>query len=523
MRVQFSAESVLGVKADLLVLPVWEGRFDTPEVAHVDRRLRGALGRARRSGSFSAKEGSMFVSPTLGLLPAEHLLAVGMGKAAGKTAGAPPDLWRRCADTVVGQATKLKAKTAAVLIPGADDRRAEAVAAVTEGAFLSSYRFDRYKSRRGEQRRPGLKSLILLGRSLPSPGIRAAVRLGELLARGTCFARDLINLPAGVATPSFLGREAERLGKEEGLFVHVHRRRDLERLGSGAILAVARGSAEEPRLIEIVYRPPGERPAGAVALVGKGITFDSGGLSLKTPRAMQVMKRDMAGGAAVLGVMKVIGRLAPQVEVRGYIPACENMPGEQAYKPGDVLRTYGGKTVEVLNTDAEGRLVLADALAYACARAGARGAAPLVAIIDVATLTGAVRTALGTSVAAVLGTDRSLVDALGRAASEAGERLWELPLFAPYGEQLKSAVADLKNVGDDGYGGTIKAALFLKEFVRDEIPWAHLDVAGVAFADSDRPCVPRGGVGFGVRTLLRYLLEVAGGAGGLRRGRRSAP
>lgn len=502
MRVHLHSQSILAVETDLLGLPVWQGEAHTPETASLDKRLKGRLMQAWKKQKFSGKEGSTFLLPTMGLVPADHVLFVGMGE----KKEASVNSWRRCVDTTIGQALRLKAKTAALALAAGGEKE-EIIAAITEGSLLSTYHFDRYKSRTEETDQDRLKKFILLGADPTTRSRRRAQRRGELFAEATCYARDLINLPAAVVTPAYLGKEAERVGKEERLGVRVYYKKDLEKLGMGAILGVAQGSTAEPCFIEMIYRPRGQANK-RVALVGKGVTFDSGGLSLKPPQGMEQMKRDMAGGATVLGVMKVIGRLAPPIEVRGYIPASENMPSGSAYKPGDILKTYSGKTVEVLNTDAEGRLLLADALSYACSPGGRHSGERPDVIIDIATLTGAVRTALGNRLGGILGTDKSLIYALTQAGKEVGEQLWELPLFAPYREQLDSPVADLKNIGNSGSGGTIQAALFLQEFVPESVPWAHLDVASVAFTDTPLPCTPRGAVGFGVRTFLRYLLDL---------------
>jgi leucyl aminopeptidase len=335
--------------------------------------------------------------------------------------------------------------------------------------------------------------------------VQRAVERARTLARATCFARDLINAPAEHVTPEHLGRVAKRLGREHGLAVRVLEPEDMRRLGMGAILAVGRGSRNEPRLIELVHRPR-SRHAGPVALVGKGITFDSGGLSLKPPQSMEIQKRDMSGGAAVLAAMQAIAELQPAIEVRGYVASAENMPDGRAYRPGDVLRTFNGKTVEVLNTDAEGRLVLADALGYAASGGSGRRTKPRW-IVDLATLTGAVTTALGRSVAGIMGSDPDLVRMLIETGRETGEPMWELPLVDDYMSALDSPIADLKNTGD-GTAGTIFGGLFLREFVAG-LPWVHLDIAAVAYTDKARPYVPRGAVGWGVRTLVALVEKAA--------------
>jgi leucyl aminopeptidase len=373
-------------------------------------------------------------------------------------------------------------------------RDAAGPAAFVEGFQLAGYRFAGYAS--DPERRPRVRGLALIGDD--GGALAAALAPVAAVVPEALRARDLVNEPASVATPTFLADRVAALAKEvPGLETEAWGPERIAREGLAGLAAVARGSREEPRFITL--RHPGGRPGPRVILVGKGITFDSGGLSLKPPKSMETMKYDMAGGAAVIGAVAAAARLALPVDVTAYVPATENLPGGRAQKPGDVIRFLNGKTVEVLNTDAEGRLILADALALA-ARAKPD------AIVDVATLTGACRVALGTLFAGVMGNDDALVGALLAAGRTSGERLWQLPLVREYRDDLKSPVADLKNVG--GEAGTIIAGLFLQEFV-DGVPWAHLDIAGPAFSEKDAALGPRGGTGFGVRLLVRYLQDVA--------------
>jgi leucyl aminopeptidase len=372
------------------------------------------------------------------------------------------------------------------------------LAAFVEGFLLAGYRFTRYTS--GREGRRTVASLSLLGDAVPdAAAIRSTLRVVRDVVTEVFRGRDLVNEPASVKTPRFLAAETMRLAREvPGLRVEAWGPRRIAREGLTGLLAVARGSREEPRFITLRYSP--SRPRRRVALVGKAITFDSGGLSLKPAKSMETMKYDMAGGAAVIGAVVAAARLALPLEVTGYVPATENLPGGRAQKPGDVIRYLNGKTVEVLNTDAEGRLILADALALASRTRPD-------ALIDLATLTGACRIALGTLVAGVMGSDQQLVDRLLAAGRAAGERLWQLPLVPEYRDDLKSGIADLKNVGS-GEAGSILGGLFLQEFV-DGVPWAHLDIAGPAFSEKDVPEAPRGGSGFGIRLLVRYLSDLA--------------
>lgn len=504
MKIRLSDAAVERADADLIVLVVASDKLARLKSA---KAAGGAVLRALERQRFTGAEGTSTLFRTVGR-GEKPLAIVGVGSS---TQTNVADAYRRAGDQTIARAREARARSVAVAFLAEPTRlpvdRPETFGAFVEGAVLTAYSFVPYKHDRD---RVEIATLTLAGLMAPrDAALRQAVKTGEILASATNRARDWINEPAAVMTPATFAADAERVLVAAGLEVRVDGPAALRKLGMGALLGVARGSAEEPRFVRVVYRPqagaarrgaaaPASTPVRRLAFVGKGITFDSGGLSLKRPDGMEHMKRDMAGGAAVLGAMLAIAALKPAVEVHAYVPASENMPGGSAIKPGDVVRTPSGKTVEVLNTDAEGRLVLADALAIAI------GDAPD-AIVDVATLTGAVRSALGNRVAGIMGNDGALVAALIAAGAQGGERLWELPLVRDYRPDLESAVADLANVAAGGYGGAIHAGLFLEEFVAGK-PWAHLDIAGVGFTDRDIPNAPRGGVGFGVRLLARYAL-----------------
>jgi len=318
---------------------------------------------------------------------------------------------------------------------------------------------------------------------------------GTKLAQATNYARDLVNTPSRDMGPAELAEEATKLAGK-GISVTIMDRSEMEKLGMHAALSVGAGSQHEPVGVHLSYAPRGAKRT--VAVVGKAVTFDSGGLNVKTGDGMTTMKIDMAGAASVLGLFKALATFRPNVAVHGIFLAVENMPGGSAYRPGDVVKAMDGTTIEVLNTDAEGRITLADALAYA------KTLEPN-AIVDLATLTGACVTALGDDIAGLMSNDRKLADRVLRAAKEAGEPLWELPLYEPYMDHVKSKIADIKNIGVRGSAGTISAALFLKPFV-GSVPWAHLDIAGPSYAEREtRPDQPYGGTGYGVRTLVRLL------------------
>ncbi len=397
---------------------------------------------------------------------------------------------RRAASTLVRRARAADVETLRTTLVWSSS--GEAVRAVTEALLLASYTF----SLRSEPKPSSLVAVELLVRK-PDP-VEAYWRRGVATASATVIARDLVNMPSQEKTPQWLAEQATRL---VGPSVQVRVRDEVELAagGFGGLIGVGIGSPRPPRLIELSYRPAGARRH--VVLVGKGITFDTGGLSIKPNDGMLAMKTDMSGGATVIGVLLAAAELGLPVNVTGLVAAAENMPSGSAQRPGDVLTQYGGRTVEVLNTDAEGRLVLADALAYADAELE-----PDV-IVDIATLTGAASLGLGKRHGALFTNRDGLASALVRAADTAGERLWRLPLVEDYRPSLESPVADLRNIGEPSYhysGGAITAALFLREFVGDRA-WAHLDIAGPARADKDEDEVTRGGTGFAVRSLLRWL------------------
>lgn len=485
MKVTLDTRKPADVTVDVLVIAAGKD-WKTGDIAPLDQRVSGLLVAEIRQQGFKGAAGDVALFQTHGALPARYVLVVGIGD--GK--GSQP--WYKLAHTAVTRAHDLKAASAALLIP-AGLRSAATLEIVGEGALLSGYVFDRLKST-AHRRTAALQQLRLLVDRTDAISRTAVARAGYVAA-ATAYARDLINTPAAVVTPSYLANEARRIARHQRLRARILDPAGIKRAGMGALLGVAQGSVQPPRFIELVYQPKGPLRK-RVALAGKGITFDSGGLSLKTADSMAAQKRDMAGGAAVLAAMSVIRDLDITVEVRAYVPSTENMPSGGAIKPGDVVRAYNGTTIEVLNTDAEGRLVLADALAYAVA------AKPDV-LIDLATLTAAVRAALGSRYAAIMGTDAALVQALIAAGDECDEHLWELPLVEEYRSDIDSAIADIKNTGE-GSAGTIIGGLFLREFV-GKVSWAHIDFSSTVMADKPFPCHPRGATGFGVRTLLRYL------------------
>jgi len=365
--------------------------------------------------------------------------------------------------------------------------------AALEGAILGDYEPDRYKT--GDDKKAADSFAVV---AQPAPGLEAAARRGQILGEAQNFTRSLVNEPGNRLTPAKMAEAARRMASEFHLECEVLETAQMQALGMGALLGVAQGSAEPPALIVVRYRP--ETPGGAahLGLVGKGVTFDTGGISIKPADGMEKMKYDMAGGAAMLGAMRAIAQLRPPIAVTAFIPCVENMPGSRAQRPGDIVTAMSGKSIEVVNTDAEGRLILADALTYA-RRQGCTH------LVDAATLTGAIVVALGHLNIGLFANDDGLRDRVLAAAKSEGERMWAMPLEDDYKEYLKSAFADLANVGGR-WGGAITAAIFLKEFAEDT-PWVHLDIAGTAWLDDSKPYLAKGPTGVPVRTLARLAMD----------------
>ena len=444
------------------------------------------------SGEFTGEKLSFALLRAPAGLKARRLVLAGCGKREEFDAA----LLRRVAGAAVRKyRSKAVKRMALYLAEGM--QTAATVGAAIEGALLGDYDPDRYKTdeKKNDKR--------LEAFSIAAPGGAAeldqAHERGRTLAEAQNFARDLAYEPGNVLTPGELARRAEKLAQEEGLECDVLDRERMQQLGMGALLGVAQGSAEPPALIVIHYRPQGSADSDVhLALVGKGVTFDTGGISIKPSQNMEEMKYDMSGGAAALGAMRAVARLKPPLPVTALVPAVENMPGPKAQRPGDIVKTLSGKTVEVLNTDAEGRLILCDALTYA-QRLGCTH------LIDAATLTGAIVVALGHVNTGVFTNDEGLQARVLAAAKAEGEKMWPMPLDEEYKDELKSPFADLPNIGSR-WGGAVTAAYFLKEFA-DPKPWVHLDIAGTAWLDKDKPEMAKGPTGVAVRTLARVALD----------------
>jgi leucyl aminopeptidase len=487
MQIRVSRAAAERIETDALIVPL-AGNGGVPRHVHrLDGALSGAIGRALESGEFKGKPGERLRLGAEGIA-AQRVFLVGLGKGRPDT-----DALRRAAAAAVRVTSSASGKRAALLAPPQRGRAADDGRALAEGALLGAYRFDRYRTI--QPPREPLESLELIASGASQSGLRSGVKAGESVAASTNFARDLSNEPGSVCTPAWLAARAREMAREVGLRARVFDEKELERRRMGGLLAVGRGSAHAPRMIVLEH---GARHSGrrTVALVGKGITFDTGGISIKPAASMEEMKHDMSGGAAVLGALRAAALLRLPLHVVGIVPAAQNSPGGRAYLPGDVVRTASGKTIEVLNTDAEGRVVLADGLHFG------QSFRPD-AIVDLATLTGACIIALGRHCAALMGNDANLLERVIVAGQTSGERVWPLPLWDEHKKQIESHIADVKNTaGRDA--ATITAGAFLSHFV-GEVPWAHLDIAGKESVSADDPLCVKGATGFGVRLLVALL------------------
>jgi leucyl aminopeptidase len=483
-----SASPVDRVQADLLAVPVGAGRALGPGASAVDAALDGDLAAFMTEADFDGKPGQTLAVPTRGRLRAAAAMLVGVGAFDEVTA----DGIRRAAAGVARKATKAPsvATTLVDLADAAGIERADAAQALAEGFVLGSYQFLKYKAN-GDATR--LSKVVVVGRA--NARVEAALDRGATVAAAVTWARDMVNEPSGAKSPAAFANAAKKLLRGKGVTVKVMTEAELKAEGLGGVVGVGQGSGNPPRLVKATYSPPGKK--GSVAFVGKGVVFDSGGLSLKTSTGMETMKIDMSGAAAVLAAMSVLKDLGVKAKVTAYVPMVENMPSGTAIRPGDVLKIRNGKTVEVLNTDAEGRLILADALALAAEDKPD-------AVVDVATLTGACMVALGDKIAGLMGNRDEWNEQVQAAADAVGEPMWPLPLPTEYRKLLDSEVADLRNISTGSYGGALTAALFLAEFV-DGVPWVHLDIAGPARAGGDDGYLVKGGTGFAVRTLVELV------------------
>ncbi len=486
---------LFAAKANVLVLPVFSSETDLADAiaARLPEAVKKTAMRLMKAHEFAGKAGEM-ITVDVHDAAHHHIIIAGLGLASEATL----ETAREMIGSVISVARRLGARTLAVEIPVAPDCDVAHVAeAMVVAAQLADYAFDAYKEKNGAKRMKEMTLVIKEGRDVMR--VRKAVERGCAIAGGVAVARDLVNMPAQVMTPSALAEAAERIVKEAGknFSLKVLERAECEALGMGAYVAVGHGSDEPLKFMHLTYTP--ERSSRKrLAVIGKGVTFDSGGLSLKPGDSMMTMKCDMAGAAAVLGFFTVLGQLRPRCEVHGIIAAVENMPSGKAIRPGDIVKASNGKTIEILNTDAEGRLTLADALTYA------KKLEPT-AMVDLATLTGACVVALGEEITGLMSNNDELAQSVLDSAEDAGEKMWRMPLEKRYKSQVESDIADLRNIATTRYGGSLTAGLFLEEFV-DGLPWVHLDIAGPAFAEKPiASYLGKGGTGHGVRTLVELV------------------
>ncbi len=496
MEVKVVAGDVAKIETGAVILSIFEGGRPEAGLAAVDKALAGAVSQLISQGEIKGKSGEITLIHTMGKLPATRIVIVGLGKQKELTL----DKVRGAVAEVCRFLRKRGVDSAATVLLGAgtaDISRETAALAITEGALLGTYSFRKHMTKE-----PGwveMKGLTILSSDAASlPAFEQACNRGIILAEATNLARDMVNEPANYMTPAQMADAAIKLAETYGLEVSILEREQMKELGMGALLGVAQGSQQPPKFIVLRYKGSNSATTD-IALVGKGITFDSGGISIKPSEGMGDMKGDMAGGAAVMAAISAIAQLKLKANVAAIVPATENMPSGSALKPGDIVAQMTGKTIEIVTTDAEGRLILSDALGYA-RKLGAKY------IVDVATLTGACRVALGDIRSGGFSNNQELMDRVIKAGTEAGERIWQMPMDEEYKEQNKSDVADIKNSGGR-YGGAITAAQFLAEFVGDT-PWVHLDIAGTNLTDKESGYRVKGATGVPVRTLVNLVISL---------------
>ncbi|HSA05856.1 MAG TPA: leucyl aminopeptidase [Candidatus Gastranaerophilales bacterium] len=498
MEIKSKQGSLTEIACDVLVVNLFED-VKTPGGATgtIDKELDGLISSyVIKKEGFKGKLNEMYVLPTYGQLPADKVLIVGLGKLKDFNL----NKIREISSKIIKKAKALKSESICSILHGAGSAGLDAFSCaqmIAEGSIIGNFSFDKYKTKKEDNNdKKEIKTFEVVELDASKQAdIKQGIERGRIIGNAVNFARNLIHEPACEVTPSKLAETALSI---EGIECKILEKEEAEKMGMGAYLAVARGSCEPPKFIYTHYKPS-KKPKKKLAIVGKGITFDSGGLDLKSAEGMRTMKQDMSGAAATLGIMQAVAALKPDVEIHGIIASCENMPGSKAYKPGDVLRAMNGKTIEVDNTDAEGRLTLADALCYAAKL-------DVEEIVDIATLTGACSVALGQVAAGIMGNNQEFINALISSGEKGGEKFWQLPLFDEYKDDIKSDIADMKNSGGR-YAGASTAGMLLKEFVSDK-KWAHIDIAGVAYIDKEIRELSKGATGAGVRAVLNYILSL---------------
>lgn len=499
MRIKVTQEDITKAKTPALVISLFQDTESLDEAASaIDSALDGNIRHLINDGEIKGTEGELTLIHTFNKIGPERILVLGLGK--------EKDFSANVIRSGMGDACRflrskgVESMTTTLHGSISEDLNPKAMAqSITEGAMLGLYRFQEYfdaESNAGSI----MEMSILNNRSELTETLQQGVEIGEIISKGTMLSRDLSSEPANIMTPSRMAEVAQQISDANGLEINILERSDMEELGMGALLGVAKGSYQPPKLIVLKYNGDPENPSKNLGIIGKGITFDSGGISIKGASGMERMKGDMSGGASVLGAMQAISQLRPKVNVTGIVPATENMPGGQAQRPGDIVRAMNGKTIEIINTDAEGRLVLADALVYAREKMGVDK------MVDIATLTGAIKVALGSLCTGVMGNNQEFIDLFINSSEKTGEQFWQLPMHNKYAVGLKSTFANLRNTGSNGEAGSITAAKFIEAFVGNT-PWIHLDIAGTARSESDSGYLVKGYTGVPVRTLVNLAIS----------------
>ena len=483
-KVKHSSGDWRKVKSDAVAVGIYEDLKISRQFQGVNRELGRGLTNALAANLLKGKAGEVKI-----VVGKKGALAFVFGL--GKKGQLNPETLRKAGGGVAKACVANKVKSVCFILP-VDGKEAYMSQAVTEGLILGSYQFNEFRTT--DEDPFEMETATVVG------GNQKAVKKGVAIANGVCLARDLDNRPGNVATPTHLAENAQAIGKSGGMKVTVFEREKFTKMGMGALAGVASGTKIPPKFILMEYWGA-KKSAKPVVLVGKGLTFDSGGISIKPANRMDEMKYDMCGSGVVLGVMKAIAALSPKINIVGIIPSTENMSGDKAYRPGDILKAYNGKTIEILNTDAEGRLILADGLSYATKHYDPKY------ILDFATLTGAVVVALGHVASGIMGTDAELIKNIKASSVKTGEKVWEFPLWDEYLEQVKSKIADVKNLGASGQAGSIAAGAFLKAFVGDDIPWCHFDIAGTAWGDKNLPYLNKGKA---TGEVIRLVVDLIG-------------
>ncbi len=496
MKISYNSEPLEKIKTECLAIGLFEEEPLLAEARKLDLAIGNQITSLLKSKDFKAEPNEIYLLPTSNKVPARRILLIGLGK----KNEFEIDTARQAAATAVHElrAKKITAFSSALFGAGIKGPTSELAKAIAEGAILGNYAFQTYQTEEKRKTKP-VESLELIYKDKSEISrFRDVVEDAAKVAEIVNYCRETANQPANIATPSYIAGEAEKLGRKYNFKVTVYDKKGIEKLGFNAILAVSAGSTQEPRFVVAEYKPK-SASSGPVCLVGKTITFDSGGLDLKGEKYMENMKFDKCGGITVLGAIAAAAATESSAHLIGLIPISENLPSGSAYKVGDIYKTFSGTTIEIANTDAEGRVLMSDAIAYT------KEFRPK-AVIDLATLTGACVVALGNQAAGLHGNDKKLIDRVKAASEATSERVWELPMWKEYGEQIKSEVADIKNLGEEG-AGTITAAKFLEKFVPKDTAWAHLDIAGVAYTEKNptKTYISKGSTGYGIRLLTELF------------------